>query len=85
MNNEDRIDTDRVFNAAKAIIDGRNWHTQKSEIMVTTEHAVATVLLALFGDPRRAAGMLNEGLVQGVEERLMLAGKVRAARGNTDG
>lgn len=80
MNEKDARDTMRAFNATKVIIDGRNLQTQTSEILVTTEHAVATVLLALFRDPRMAAGMLNEGLVQGIEERLMLAGKGRAAR-----
>ena len=70
---EARRDTQRALAAAKAIIDGRNPQADYSSILVTTEHAFATVLLALFpNDPAKAAAMLNEGLVQGVESRIAL-------------
>lgn len=64
-------DTQRALTAAKAIIDGRDPLIQQSAILVTAEHAVAALLLALYnGNPKRAAQMLNEGLVVGIEERL---------------
>lgn len=63
-------DTVRAIEAAKAIIDGRDPIAKQSEILVTTEHAIAAVLLAVMGDARLAAGMLNNGLVPGIEERL---------------
>ncbi|WP_027682719.1 hypothetical protein [Rhizobium leguminosarum] len=64
-------DTQRAFLAAKAILDGRDPETHRADVLVTTEHAIAAVLLACMGsDPRKAALMLNEGLVQGVEQRL---------------
>lgn len=49
------------------------------KIMVTLEHTVAGILLAVMGnDAKKAAGMLNEGLVPGVEKRLgMYAAKKR--------
>lgn len=65
-------DTLCAIQAVKAIIDGRDPVAKQSEILVTAEHAVASLLLMLMGDPRKAAAMLNEGLVQGVEERLSL-------------
>jgi hypothetical protein len=65
-------DTLRAMNAAKAIIDGRDTNSEQSAILVTAEHAVAALLLAVMGTPRRAVGMLNEGLLQGVEERIAL-------------
>jgi len=66
-------DTTRALTAAKAIIDGRDPALEYSKILVTAEHAFATVLLACMGgDPRKAAAMLNEGLVQGIEDRLAL-------------
>ncbi|AEG52530.1 hypothetical protein [Sinorhizobium meliloti] len=66
-------DTSRALAAANEIIDGRNPFTEYSSVLVTAEHAFAVVLLACMGgDPRKAAAMLNEGLVQGIEERLAL-------------
>lgn len=66
-------DTTRALAAAKAIFDGRDPVSDFSKILVTTEHTIAAVLLAVMGgDARKAAGMLNEGLVQGVEERIAL-------------
>lgn len=64
-------DTTRALAAAKAIIDGRDPVGKQSQILVTAEHAFATVLLACMGgDARRAAAMLNEGLIPGIEQRL---------------
>ncbi|MGZ2455497.1 hypothetical protein [Rhizobium anhuiense] len=64
-------DTQRAFLAAKAILDGRDPVANRSAVLVTTEHAIAAVLLACMDrDPRMAAMMLNEGLVQGIEQRL---------------
>jgi hypothetical protein len=68
---ETRQDTRRAREAASAMIDGRDPKQNMSGIMVTTEHAIATVLLYLFPDPGMAAKVLNEGLVQGIEERLV--------------
>lgn len=64
-------DTQRALLAAKAIIDNRDPSDKRSAILVTAEHAVASLLLVLFdGNPRLAASMLNEGLVPGIEDRL---------------
>jgi capsid protein len=60
-------DTKRTVAAARAIIDNR---VHAASVMVTLEHTVAAVLLTLYPDPHVAAGMLNEALVQGVEQRL---------------
>jgi hypothetical protein len=68
---EAKRDTQRAVTAAKAILDDRD-PANYATIMVTTEHAVATVLLALFRDPAKAAAMLNEGLVPGIETRLSM-------------
>ncbi|WJR66997.1 hypothetical protein QTA58_22875 [Neorhizobium sp. CSC1952] len=66
-------DTERAMIAAKAILDGRNPVAHQAEVLVTAEHAIATILLVCMeGDPRKAAGMLNEGLVPGIEQRLAL-------------
>lgn len=62
-------DTLRALAAAQAIMGGRPGE-DPAAIMVTLEHAVATVLIALYGDPRKAVGILNEALIQGVEARL---------------
>ena len=62
-------DTQRALAAVRSIVDGRD-RSDASSIMVTLEHAIATVLIAIFPDTRMAAAMLNEGLLQGVEARL---------------
>lgn len=69
---EAQKDTRRVTAATVAICDGRHPRdpANASAILVTTEHAVACILLALYPDPATAARMLNEGLVPGIEERL---------------
>jgi hypothetical protein len=70
---ENQKDTARAIVAAKAIIDGRQPVADRSSILVTAEHAFAAVLIACMGgDPRKAAAMLNEGLIPGIEHRLAL-------------
>lgn len=70
---EPRKDSMRAMAAAKAIVDNRDPSGDLGKIMVTLEHTVSTVLLAVMkNDPVKAAGMLNEGLVEGVEKRLSL-------------
>ena len=71
---EPQKDTQRAIAAAKLIIDDRNPFEDSSSILVTLEGLVSLVLLAVMeNDERRAAAMLNEGLVPGVEARLALA------------
>lgn len=67
-------DRARNIEVARAIIDGRDLKADMAAILVTLDGVVALVLLAVMDDcPSRAAAMLNEGLVQGVESRLALA------------
>jgi len=75
MNDESK----RTLAAMKAVIDGRDL-SDLGSIMVTLEGTVAAVLTAVMGDHEKAAGMLNEGLVEGVERRLALGAERR--RGN---
>lgn len=73
---EPQKDTQRALAAAKLIIDGRN--PRDSAVLVTLEGLVSLVLLAAMGnDTHKAAAMLNEGLVPGVESRIALAGSRR--------
>lgn len=66
-------DTARAIAAAKAIFDSRDPVADRSSILVTAEHAFAAVLIACMDrDPRKAAAMLNEGLIPGIEQRLAL-------------
>jgi hypothetical protein len=66
-------DTERSLAACKALIDGRDPVADMGSILVTLEHAITTILLVTQGcDPARAVGMLNEGLVEGVERRITL-------------
>lgn len=65
-------DTQRAIAACKEIIDGRDVKQDYGSILVTAEHAVAALLIAIMGDPRKASAMLNEGLLAGVEDRLSL-------------
>ncbi|MDW5313749.1 hypothetical protein [Rhizobium sp. PL01] len=69
---ENLKDTHRAILSAKAIIDGRDPIAHQSAILVTAEHAITSLLLLCMGDPRKAAAMLNEGLVPGIEHRLAL-------------
>ncbi len=71
---EAAIDSLRVLKAAKHILNDRDPIKEFSSIMVTLEGTVAAILLLISsGDHRNASGMLNEGLVHGVEQRLALA------------
>jgi hypothetical protein len=75
---EPQKDTQRYLAAAKLIIDGRDPHADSSAILVTLEGLVSLVLLTVMhNDTRKAAAMLNEGLVPGVEERIALAASRR--------
>jgi len=66
-------DTQRALAAAKLIFDGRDPAKDSSAILVTLEGLVSLVLLAVMGrDEQKAAAMLNEGLVPGIESRLAL-------------
>lgn len=68
---EPQKDTQRAVAAAKLILDGRD--PTDSSVLVTLEGLVALVLLAVMKqDEHKAARILNEGLVPGVEERLSL-------------
>ena len=67
---EAQNDTKRALAAARLIFDGRDPKSDFGAVLVTLEHAVATVLLTVMRDPAKAAALLNEGLVPGVEERL---------------
>lgn len=70
---EPRKDSMRANAAAKELLDGRDPIADRGAVMVTLEHLVSTVLLvAMDRDPKKAAAMLNEGLVEGVESRLAL-------------
>ena len=71
---EPQKDTQRALAAAKLLIDGRNMTSDMGAIMTTLEGLVTLMLLsAMRNDPKKAAAMLNEGLVPGVESRLALA------------
>lgn len=66
-------DTRRVFAAAKEVLAGRDPIEDRGAIMVTLEGTVSAVLLMVMGgDPTKAAAMLNEGLLVGVEGRLAM-------------
>ena len=66
-------DTLRAVAACKSIFDGRHPQRDMASVLVTAEHAIAALLLAMYpGDPATAARMLNEGLVEGIERRLSL-------------
>ena len=71
--NEPKKDTHRTVASAKEIIAGRDPVSDRGAVMVTLEGTVAAVLLMVMdGDQKKAAAMLNEGLLEGVEGRLAL-------------
>ena len=75
-------DTQRVLKTVRALLDGRDPATDLGGVMLTLEGVVtATLLLVMERDRRKAAAMLNEGLVEGVERRLAYS----ASKGQTDG
>lgn len=66
-------DTLRAIRAGHEILDGRDPVTDMGAILVTLDHVVASVLIATMSqNPNKARGMLHEGLVPVVEERIML-------------
>jgi len=67
----------RILDAGHRILDGRDPVADRGAVMVTLEGTVAAVLVAVMGDHEKAAAMLNEGLVEGVERRLALGAKRR--------
>ena len=82
--NEAKRDTALATSAALFLCDGRDPTdaAQASAILVTLDHLVAQLLLMTVGqEPRRALGMLHEGLVPMVEERIALF----ASRTSADG
>lgn len=66
-------DVRRSIEAARVVLDGRDPVKDMAEVMITLEHMVATLLLAATNrESRRAAQLLNEGLVPRVEFRISL-------------
>ena len=69
----------RAVSAAMVVIDSRNLAADRAAIMITLERAIAAVLLAVTdNDPGLAVGVLNDGLVSGVEGRLVMFAAKRA-------
>lgn len=72
--NEAARDSVRAMAAVRALMDDRDPRTDMAQIMVTLETVVAVTLTAVCqGDHARGAALMNEGLVPGVEDRLMAA------------
>ncbi|EPX80499.1 hypothetical protein [Salipiger mucosus] len=70
---EAQKDTQRALQAAKAICDGRHPMFERSGVLITLDHVIATVLISAMGnDPKKALAMFNEGTIPSVEERIML-------------
>lgn len=66
-------DSHRSLAAAKAICDGRHPIEDRSTVLITLDHTIATVLIAAMGgDAKKAVAMLQEGTIPHVEERIML-------------
>lgn len=66
-------DVRRAVEAAKVVLDGRDPVKDMAEVMITLEHMVATLLLVVTNrESRRAARLLNEGLVPQIEYRISL-------------
>ncbi len=73
MTNEASEDTRRAIEAARSILDGRDPTVDWPAVLVTLDHAIASVLLVCAkGDVRRAEGLFREATCQHVEERLAL-------------
>jgi len=72
--NDPQKDTKRTLAAAKKILADRDPISDRGAVMVTLEGTVSAILLLVMGgDHKKAAGMLNEGLVEGVERRIAYA------------
>lgn len=66
-------DTERALSAAKSICDGRHPVDDRSTVLITLDHTIATILLtAMGGDAKKAVAMLHEGTIPHVEERIMM-------------
>ena len=64
-------DAVRAALAGAVVVDNRVIARERAAILLTLEHTLTIMLLALCDeDPRLGAEMLNEGLVPGVEARL---------------
>ena len=65
-------DTQRVMAAAKALLDGRHPVKDRSQVLITLDHLIGTMLImAMDQDARKALAMFNEGTIPHVEERIM--------------
>lgn len=66
-------DTQRALAAGREILDGRHPVHDRSTVLITLDHLIATVLIAAMeGDAKAAVGMLHEGIIPSVEERIAL-------------
>lgn len=75
-------DTKRALAAAKVLLDGRDSRADTGGVMVTLETLVSMILLLVMdNDHRKAVGMLHEGLLPGVEERIALGASRRKQEG----
>lgn len=76
MSGDPQRDTMLAQLACKVIIDSRDPRDDFASILVTAEHVVAVIMIVTMGgNQRKAARMLNEGFLQGVEERIALYSK----------
>jgi hypothetical protein len=63
----------RSVAAAFVLIEGRDPIADRPEILVNLDRLIALVLLACMDrDPKKALGMLHEGIVPMAEERIMV-------------
>ncbi len=66
-------DTQRAMAAGREILDGRHPIDDRATVLITLDHLIATVLIAsMGGDAKKAVGMLHEGTIPSVEERIAL-------------
>ncbi|WP_422050172.1 hypothetical protein [Shimia sp.] len=66
-------DVQRALAASRNICDGRDPIKERSRVLITLDHTIATILLASTGgDPKKAVAMLHEGTIPHVEERIMM-------------
>lgn len=66
-------DHTRALAACHEILDNRHPIADRASVLVTLEHTIAAMLIAVMdGKPLLAVGMLHEGVLPGVEERIAL-------------
>lgn len=71
--NDAQKDSQRALKAAKEILDGRHPVDDRSTVLITLDHVIATVLITTMGgDVQKALGMFNEGTIPSVEKRIAL-------------